>query len=435
MNREPSTVPPSNPIFRFNRETYSIKIENIAEQATRQTILDLFQSMIGEVRKCDEHVEAGKPRSMDLTFSSRDAFMKSLCMSGYTVAGVPITVTALSVPANNRLLAGNRQTDTRRNLYVLGLPFDLVKSEFVEIFSRYGRVSHAVILATIDNASRRRGFIVMSTHAEARLALSSLSRTEIKGHVIDVSWAVVQRSQGFLDGGDRSTALPPSVMPPSPAEKENSPENVLTENSPKGAQSFVVSIAVTSTLLIKNLPLLLFSQPSELEPLLLPFGQIKKLDILETSGTDTATGFITIAVEYATADSAYEAKMTLDGQVYVNDVLKIEFVQPVPSACDTLTAQAPRFPPVDSPSPLQALRRPPLVKAPYSYNSKSAGMTTPTNGSFAVNMGIRGPVSSSAPTTPYPFSAGSGMSYFASVTPLFDGRLDNVRPLARFADA
>ena len=50
----------------------------------------------------------------------------------------------------------------------------------MEIFARYGRVSHAVILATIDNASRRRGFIVMSTHAEARLALNSLSRTEIK---------------------------------------------------------------------------------------------------------------------------------------------------------------------------------------------------------------------------------------------------------------
>lgn len=50
----------------------------------------------------------------------------------------------------------------------------------MEAFSRCGRVSHAVILATIDNASRRRGFIVMSTHAEARSAINSLSRTEIK---------------------------------------------------------------------------------------------------------------------------------------------------------------------------------------------------------------------------------------------------------------
>ena len=34
MNREAPTVPQSNPVFRFNRETYSIKIENLAEQGT-----------------------------------------------------------------------------------------------------------------------------------------------------------------------------------------------------------------------------------------------------------------------------------------------------------------------------------------------------------------------------------------------------------------
>lgn len=50
----------------------------------------------------------------------------------------------------------------------------------MEIFSRYGKVSHAVILATVDNASRRRGFVVMSTHSEARLAMNMLSRKEIK---------------------------------------------------------------------------------------------------------------------------------------------------------------------------------------------------------------------------------------------------------------
>ena len=44
----------------------------------------------------------------------------------------------------------------------------------MDIFSRYGVVSHSVILATIDNSSRRRGFIVMSTHAEALSALGSL---------------------------------------------------------------------------------------------------------------------------------------------------------------------------------------------------------------------------------------------------------------------
>ena len=178
--------------------------------------------------------------------------------------------------------------------------------------------------------------------------------------------------------------------------------------------------------------MLLFSQPSELEPLLLPFGQIKKVDVLETSGSG-ATGSITVAVEYATADSAYEAKMTLDGQVYINHVLKIEFVQPVPFACDTLPSQ---FPPVDGPSTLQVLRRRPLVSTTHGYNSRSTGSTTPTDGHFATGLGAPGPASASAPTTPYPFSGGFGMSsYFASDTPLLDGTLDNVRSLTRPAEA
>ena len=53
-------------------------------------------------------------------------------------------------------------------------------AEFTELFARYGTVLHSVILATVDNASRRRGFIVMSTHMEAKLAMDSLSRSEIK---------------------------------------------------------------------------------------------------------------------------------------------------------------------------------------------------------------------------------------------------------------
>jgi len=181
--------------------------------------------------------------------------------------------------------------------------------------------------------------------------------------------------------------------------------------------------------------MLLFSQRSELEPLLLPFGQIKRLEILETSGTDATTGSIAIAVEYATADSAYEAKMTLDGQVYVNNILKIEFVQLVPSTCDALSLQVAQFPMGNGTSPLQASRRPPLTNTRYSYNSRSAGMNTPANGFSTTGTSALGPVSTSAPTTPYPFSSGSRMSpYFASNTPLFDGRLDNARPLSRFSE-
>lgn len=48
------------------------------------------------------------------------------------------------------------------------------------MFSRYGGVAHAVILATVDNASRRRGFVVMNSHREARVAMEALGRTEFK---------------------------------------------------------------------------------------------------------------------------------------------------------------------------------------------------------------------------------------------------------------
>lgn len=54
------------------------------------------------------------------------------------------------------------------------------RPEFIKIFEPYGTVAHAVILATLDSASRRRGFIVMSTHQEAKAAMDTLSRTQIK---------------------------------------------------------------------------------------------------------------------------------------------------------------------------------------------------------------------------------------------------------------
>lgn len=80
---------------------------------------------------------------------------------------------------------------------MLGLPFDLTKyvsqsldqttflstlyrAEFAEVFSRFGIVAHAVILATVDNASRRRGFIVMNNHPEAKAAMDGLNRKEIR---------------------------------------------------------------------------------------------------------------------------------------------------------------------------------------------------------------------------------------------------------------
>lgn len=56
----------------------------------------------------------------------------------------------------------------------------VIRNEFAALFSQYGTVSHCVILATVDNSSRRRGFVVMSSHEEAKRAMNALTRTSIK---------------------------------------------------------------------------------------------------------------------------------------------------------------------------------------------------------------------------------------------------------------
>jgi RNA recognition motif-containing protein len=65
--------------------------------------------------------------------------------------------------------------DQRRNLYVLGIPQHISLEQFTGLFSSFGVISHAVILAVLDAFSRRRGFIVMSSNEEAALAMKRMS--------------------------------------------------------------------------------------------------------------------------------------------------------------------------------------------------------------------------------------------------------------------
>ncbi|KAI0763462.1 hypothetical protein BD413DRAFT_582594 [Trametes elegans] len=320
-----------NPLFKFTREGYSVHVNNIADAVSRREILDLFNNLIGDISKNEELYESGR-RYYVLTFATQDSAKKALCMTGYNVDGVPLAVTAVppsEIPRHGRTA---KQPDSRRNLYVLGLPFDLTKTEFADLFGRFGTVAHAVILATVDNASRRRGFIVMSRNQEAKAAMDALNRKEIKGHIIDVSWAVVQRSDGFLDGGDRATVLSNTSPTPSPAPFD-------TKSITPALPSLPVPIVVTppsehvahadlmlpsTTLLIKNLPSVLFSQLSDLHPLLGPYGDIKKLEILPSSG-DRA--HVSAVVQYSTVTQAADAAQALDGQAYSSSPLNVEFLR------------------------------------------------------------------------------------------------------------
>ncbi|KAM5537598.1 hypothetical protein V8D89_008676 [Ganoderma adspersum] len=325
--------PTPNPLFKFNRDGFSVHISNVADAVTRREILDLFNNLIGDITKCDENYDAAGRRYYALTFVSQDAAKKALCMSGYNVDGTPLAVTAVTGPSDIPRPKPPKQPDARRNLYVLGLPFDLTKVEFTGIFSRFGTVVHAVILATVDNASRRRGFIVMSQHHEAKLAMDALNRKEIKGHIIDVSWAVVQRSEGFLDGGDRATVLCNPSPSPSPAPFD---VTTLSPTLPSLQASIVVTPPTecppmptfptqTSSLLIKNLPAVLFSQLSDLHPLLGPYGDVMKLEVLSSESSECSQ--VSAIVEYATPSQAAEAAQALHGQAYSTAPILVEFIR------------------------------------------------------------------------------------------------------------
>ncbi|KAF9225724.1 hypothetical protein BS17DRAFT_777575 [Gyrodon lividus] len=230
--------------------------------------------------------------------------------------------------------------DGRRNVYVLGLPFDLTKTEFTEIFQPFGTVTHAVILATVDSASRRRGFIVMSTHHEAKVAMNALSRTQIKGHTLDVSWAVVQRSQGFLDGADRTMMLSTSG-PSSISGSDGAHANPGLFRGPEGPISnyWNLTHTPTSKLLVSNLPTLLFTQVSDLHPLFYPFGPIRDMKIVGALPGNPLDETVTAVVEYGNASIAQEAKETLQFQSYAGYPIGVHYMcDAVPLIDETFTS-------------------------------------------------------------------------------------------------
>ncbi|KAA1472427.1 hypothetical protein DENSPDRAFT_821253 [Dentipellis sp. KUC8613] len=324
-----------NPVFKFGRQTYAVTVENIPRTVNGREIIELFNTLVGKIKTAESNDNGA---SMQLTFYTEDAATKSLCMSGYTVAGVPLSVTAVTQAKINSSSNLPRSSDTRRNLYVLGLPFELSKAEFTGLFSRYGTVTHCVILATVDNASRRRGFVVMSSNSEARAAMEAISRTEIKGSIVDVSWAVVQRSQGFLDGGDRTMSMdnrfdsPPCTNSSAGSTPEPSFQDPRTypfqdiSNDQNGFNNAIVSRPCR--VMVSNLPKLLFADASDVEPLFLPFGKVENLELLPAQNSDSCRGVISVVASYMSAASALEAKQVLHGQNYAGFTVQAKLLAP-----------------------------------------------------------------------------------------------------------
>ncbi|WFD31350.1 hypothetical protein MSPP1_002385 [Malassezia sp. CBS 17886] len=115
--------------------------------------------------------------------------------NGIPFAGRPIRIYAMDKPGHGDGPPGNR-----RNLYVLNLPLDVGVEQVSELFSQFGTVNHCVILSMLDAQARRRGFVDMDSAAAAQEAVAHVSGTVWHGYPLEVSYSLVQRSDGpFAD--------------------------------------------------------------------------------------------------------------------------------------------------------------------------------------------------------------------------------------------
>jgi hypothetical protein len=88
--------------------------------------------------------------------------------------------------------------------------------------------------------------------------------------------------------------------------------------------SLATSSEPTTSLLVTNLPTLLFSQAQDLHPLFFPFGHIEKLEIVQVS----PLGTMSVVVQYSQASIAQEAKESLSGQRYGSYQVEARYVKP-----------------------------------------------------------------------------------------------------------
>jgi hypothetical protein len=79
----------------------------------------------------------------------------------------------------------------------------------------------------------------------------------------------------------------------------------------------------TTTLLVSNLPTLLFSQPQDLHPLFFPFGHIDSLEVAQVS----RLGCMSVILQYSSITSAQEAKDSLNGQLYGSFRIETRYVR------------------------------------------------------------------------------------------------------------
>ena len=120
---------------------------------------------------------------------------------------------------------------------------------------------------------------------------------------------------------DARTHIPcPSPQLP---ERSNSCQDLCQSHGEVDSNLLMSCSMPTTSLLVSNLPTLLFSQAQDLQPLVFPFGQIDKLEIVHVS----PLGCLSVIVQYSSISSAQEAKESLSGQLYGNFRVEARYVR------------------------------------------------------------------------------------------------------------
>ena len=89
-------------------------------------------------------------------------------------------------------------------LYCGNLSYNVSSSELEELFSQFGSVASADVVADRNTGrSKGFGFVEMATEAEAQAAISGLNDTEHEGRPLPVNDAKPRESRGGGYGGGR----------------------------------------------------------------------------------------------------------------------------------------------------------------------------------------------------------------------------------------
>ncbi|KIS71824.1 uncharacterized protein UMAG_00254 [Mycosarcoma maydis] len=216
-------------------------------------------------------------------------------------------------------MGANRER-AQRNLYVLNLPLDATTEQFQELFAQLGSVEHAVILATLDHAARRRGFILMSDPSQARAAIEHLNGLQWHNYRIEVSFAIVQRSGTPFSYETSDTNIEERPLQPdtiSAGHQMNLQPLEHRQLTQRGHNVSEIHQAYQgrddSILLLDGLDTDVVASPSMVRALTEPFGDV--VDLRHTETGDNTTRRLSVLVQYCCSSSAALARLSLHGLI------------------------------------------------------------------------------------------------------------------------